>query len=260
MGRYLIENAFGIQGFNIAWYGVLIAAALWLGIELATRIGKQKGILETDIQGFVGYGIVVAILGARAYYVIFTWSYYQQNPMEIFKIWQGGLAIYGGILATTIYALWYCRHKKISFFQFADIFVPSLALGQAIGRWGNFFNQEAYGQLIDNPALQFFPYGVYIQEQQQWFQATFFYESMGNLCLFLILLWVIRHQKFIGQPMALYLMGYGCIRFLIEGLRSDSLYVFGAIRVSQLVSLCLLGIGIYFYWSFQKKIIHSKMK
>ena len=175
--------------------------------------------------------IPVCILCARAYYVLFEWEQYKDNLLSVFQINKGGLAIYGGILGGVAVVLIYCKVKKLSFWSLADTLIPSLVLGQAIGRWGNFVNQEAYGNLITNPDLQFFPYGVYIEELGQWHQATFFYESFCNTILLVITLLLGRKGVKDGTLLATYFIGYGTVRAVIEGLRTDSLYLFGTIRI-----------------------------
>ena len=155
---------------------------------------------------------------------------------SVFQINKGGLAIYGGILGGVAVVLIYCKVKKLSFWSLADTLIPSLVLGQAIGRWGNFVNQEAYGNLITNPDLQFFPYGVYIEELGQWHQATFFYESALNTLLLIAMLISYPHFRKKGYLLPFYMIGYGVIRCFVEGLRTDSLYLMPGVRVSQVLS------------------------
>ena len=164
--------------------------------------------------------------------------------MKIFAIREGGLAIYGGVIGGLLSAIVFCKINKFSLLKLIDLLIPSLVLGQAIGRWGNFMNQEAYGELITNTKLQFFPYGVYIKEVSQWHQATFFYESMWNMILLILLLIIVRRTKKNGILLATYFICYGLGRFLIEGFRTDSLYLFGNIRVSQLLSMLLVIVGV----------------
>ena len=183
MNRYAIENHFGIEGLNIAWYGLIIACGMVLGFALAIYRCRKTGISKEHIYDLALWLIPVCIICARAYYVIFEWDNYKNDLLSVFEINRGGLAIYGGVLGGVAVALIYCKVKRISFWSLADTLMPSLVLGQAIGRWGNFVNQEAYGNQITNPSLCFFPYGVYIEEIDQWRQATFFYESALNLAL-----------------------------------------------------------------------------
>ena len=191
-----------------------------------------------------------AIVGARLYYCFFY--EYNYSFWELFNIKQGGLAIYGGVIGGVIGIIIFALVKKNwkLMFVLMDICVPCLILGQALGRWGNFFNQEAYGNMITNPNLQWFPFGVWIEHENAWFQATFFYESLWNLIGLLILLCTYYKTKKTGTTTAVYLIWYGLGRTWIEGLRSDSLYIGSSnIRVSQLLSiiLVLVGIGILTY-------------
>lgn len=243
MKQYMIENLFGIEGWNITWYGVIITFAMILGIWIAYREAGRVGINKELIIDFVLIAIPIAIICARLYYVAFEWEHYKDNLFSVFMIWKGGLAIYGGVIGGFITAIAFCRCKKISLFKFVDVAVPSLVLGQAIGRWGNFANQEAYGEVVLNSNLQFFPYAVYIEKIGEWHQATFFYESMWNGILFIILMLLKKKKWFEGQLLCTYFIGYGIGRFLIEGLRTDSLYVLEGLRVSQLVSIMLIIIG-----------------
>lgn len=244
MDKYVIRNLFGVEGWNIAWYGVIIAGGMLVGLALAVYRGKQEGIRSDVFYDFLLIAAPVAIVCARAYYVAFEWEAYAPNPIKMFAIWEGGLAIYGGVIGGVLTALIFCKIRKLSFLQFADLLLPSLLLGQSIGRWGNFTNQEAYGNLITDPKLQFFPYGVFIESSQQWHQATFFYESLSNAVLFAIMLIFYPRFKRQGYLIPMYMIGYGAIRFVVEGLRTDSLYLVPGLRVSQLLSLVLIAGGV----------------
>lgn len=245
MSRYAVENLFGIQGLNIAWYGVIIGIGILLGALLAARRSRHRHFDSELLADYLLAALPISILCARLYYVAFQWSYYREHLSEIWKIWEGGLAIYGGILGAVLTAILFCRRKKVPFFQFADICIPSLLLGQAIGRWGNFINQEAFGKLVTAPHLQFFPYAVYIDALGEWHQATFFYESCWNLLLLVLLLALEPRFRHHGIMLPLYLIGYGIGRFWIEGLRTDSLYFAPGIRVSQWVSAAIVIAGIF---------------
>ena len=244
MDRYAVENLFGIEGLNIAWYGVIIAVGMLLGGALAVYRSKKTGVDKDHIYNFALIMIPVCIVCARAYYVIFEWDNYKDNLLDIFAIRQGGLAIYGGVIGGVIAAAIYCKVKKVSLLSFADTLIPSLVLGQAVGRWGNFVNQEAFGNLIEDIRLQFFPYGVYIERLDEWHQATFFYESSLNFILLIAMLVSYPHFKRKGYLLPFYMIGYGTIRFFVEGLRSDSLYLAPGLRVSQLLSLVLVVGGL----------------
>ena len=243
MNKYAIENLFGIQGFHIAWYGVIIGMGMLLGVLLASYHAKKSGYKTDLIFDLAIIALPSSIICARIYYVIFEWEEYVQDPIRIFAIRQGGLAIYGGIIGGLLATALFCRRHKFPVLLLFDFLMPSLALGQAIGRWGNFMNQEAYGNIIMDPKLQFFPYGVYIDAIGEWHQATFFYESMWDLLVFIILMLLARKGRKPGTLFAVYLIGYGMGRTVIEGLRTDSLYLTGNIRVSQLLSLILVAAG-----------------
>ena len=257
MSKYLIENLFGVEGWNIAWYGVIIAVGMVLGVSLAIYRVRRQYLKEDLIFDFIIIALPVAIICARGYYVIFEWDSYSGDILSIFKIWEGGLAIYVGVLGGLITAILFCRHRKFPLFRFLDLVVPSLVLGQAIGHWGNFVNQEAFGNLVENSSLQFFPYAVYIDALGEWHQATFFYESMWNICLLVVMLIVSRKEPKTGTLTCMYFVFYGLGRFLIEGLRTDSLYIIPGIRVSQVLSLFLICGGILLYVHF---VYHNKIK
>ena len=217
-------------------YGVLIALAIALGVFLCGRNEARLGLPKDTGIDIALWGVPFALVGARLYYVAFEWAYYAANPVKILYVWEGGLAIYGGVIGGIIGALLLAKIKKLSFFALADMTMPSLLLGQAIGRWGNFFNGEAYGNLVENAALQFFPYAVNVGGA--WYQATFFYESAWDFLGFLIL-WFTRKKWGKGDGFFWYFILYGLGRVWIEGLRSDSLML-GGIRVSQLLSAVLV--------------------
>jgi len=258
MNRFAVTNLFGIEGLNIAWYGVIIASGMVLGILLAMQRAKNRGCRADVILDLVLLAIPLAVIGARAYYVAFEWETYAQNFWKIFAINQGGLAIYGGVIGGFLAAMILSRATKFPFLTLVDLAVPSLILGQAIGRWGNFVNQEAFGELITNPKLQFFPAGVYIQSLGEWHQATFFYESAWNVALLCVVLLLGRKRVKDGTLMAVYFIGYGIGRALIEGLRTDSLYLFGNVRVSQALSAVLVLVGILLLVLLKKGVLRAK--
>lgn len=257
--QYFITDLFGIDGFNIAWYGVIIAIGMIIGLLFACKNAKRQGIKEELIVDFVLFALPISIIGARIYYVIFEWDNYKDHLIKIFAIREGGLAIYGGIIAGFLSAILYCNRKKISLLEFLDIAVPSLAIGQSIGRWGNFTNQEAYGSLITDYSKQFFPYGVYIEALGEWHQATFFYESLFNFLLFLFLYEYSKRKAFHGQIFDFYLIGYGVARTFLEGLRVDSLYLGYNIRISQMVSLLMVLIGCALLFRGRKNRKHQRI-
>ena len=259
MDRFIIHNLFGIEGFNIAWYGVIIGFGMVLATCIAAWRAQKAGYKSDLIIDFVLFAVPIAIICAHIYYVTFEWEYYSQDLSRIFAIREGGLAIYGGVIGGVATAIVFCKIQKFPFLKLMDFAMPSLLLGQIIGRWGNFTNQEAFGNLITNPDLQFFPYGVYIDDLQEWHQATFFYESAANLVLFIIMMIVARRVKKDGWMTVLYLVGYGAIRCFIEGLRTDSLYLIPGVRVSQVLSAVLIGVGLGIAWGIHSGRLRSKI-
>lgn len=237
--------AFKLFGLEVRWYGILIAIGAFLAINVAEKMGKRYNykdglynLFSSDLGIFV---ILLGVIGARLYYVIFQWDYYRENPGEILAIRNGGLAIYGGILAGLLATYIFSRIKKIKFMTILDCLAPAVPLAQAIGRWGNFINGEAHGGPTD------LPWGIMVDGVKV--HPTFLYESLLDFFIFIVLyFFVSKRQKFEGQLFTLYLIIYGCGRFFIEAMRTDSLY-FGPFRVSQLLSLILVVIGliIYFY-------------
>ena len=227
-------------GFEVHWYGILIALGVLLAVLLACRRERGLGLKEETALNIALIAVPAAILCARAYYVLFSWDYYAAHPADILNIRQGGMAIYGGVIGGVLAGYIYCRATHTSFAAGLDLAAPSIALGQAIGRWGNFLNQEAYGRLVTNPRLQFFPLAVQI-EGSGWHWATFFYESAW--CALIVAFLLIQERRGFfrrrGDVFGWYAFLYALERALVEGLRTDSLYL-GAIRVSQLLSLAML--------------------
>ena len=258
MNRLAVTNLFGIQGLNIAWYGVIIACGLLLGIWLASYRAKKRGWSSDLVLDFILLAVPLAIIGARAYYVAFEWEYFAAAPAKIIAINEGGLAIYGAVIGGFLAAFLFSKAAKFPFLKLIDLVIPSLILGQAMGRWGNFINQEAFGALVTNPNLQFFPLAGYIQSLGEWHQATFFYESFCNVILLVITLQLGRKGVKDGTLLATYFIGYGTVRAVIEGLRTDSLYLFGTIRISQLLSALLVLVGITLLVLIKKDIIRTK--
>lgn len=238
--------AFRIFGIEIMWYGVLISLGVLLGVFFALRECKRIGFKEDNLLDFLLIAIPAAIVGARTYYVIFSWDYYSQNPSEIINIRSGGLAIHGALIAGIIVGILFCKKRKINVLELLDIVIPSVALGQAIGRWGNFINQEAHGGPTD------LPWGIVVNGQKV--HPTFLYESIIDFCIFIFLMWFRKNKKITdGQVLALYFIFYSAGRFFVEGLRTDSLMFIG-LRVAQLVSLgsILAGIALWMYLKNKK--------
>lgn len=241
MGRV----AFSILGIEVMWYGILISTGVLLGIVVALRECKRVGFKEDNLIDFLLYAIPSSIVGARSYYVIFSWDYYSKNLNEIINIRQGGLAIHGALIAGVIVGILFCKKRKINVFQILDIVIPSVALGQAIGRWGNFVNQEAYGGPTN------LPWGIIVDGIKV--HPTFLYESIIDFSLFLFLIWFRKNKrKNQGEVFALYIIIYSIGRFIVEGLRTDSLMFF-YIRVAQLISVFLVVVGIYIFNTLRKQ-------
>lgn len=256
-----LGNSISVFGFRIAYYGIIIGIGMLMGVLIASFDYRRRGEKVEDIEDLALYSIIFAILGARAYYVIFEWDYYSQHLGEILNLRQGGLAIYGGILTGILCCMIFCRRRKVKFFSIADSAVLGLLTGQLIGRWGNFFNAEAFGRYTDsllamrikesivNPNMlneNVLTHAIRLGDQT-FIQVhpTFFYESVWNLCTLIFLLVTGPKKKFTGQVFWEYLMFYGIGRFWIEGLRTDSLLLWGTnIAVSQALSGALAVLGL----------------
>ncbi|MGI6003832.1 MAG: prolipoprotein diacylglyceryl transferase [Christensenellales bacterium] len=219
--------AFTLFGIDIYWYGIIIAAAVVVGIWVAMREAGRIDYNQESVLDICLIVIPAAIVGARFYYVVFQWDIFKGNFWSIFNPRTGGLAIYGAIIAAIIVIWVYSRVKKVSFLQILDIFAPAVVLGQAIGRWGNFFNQEAYGFAIHNPKWQWFPFAVPIQNGMiDWHLATFFYESLWCVIVFLFIWFFVRKRaKRRGTIVLSYFALYGFERAFVEILRTDSLTI-----------------------------------
>lgn len=243
--------------FQIKWYSFLIFISLIIGIYLITKEAKRFKISEDYITNLIFWTVIIGFIGARLYFVAFNWNYYSAHLDEIYKIWEGGIAIHGGILFGALFIFLYTKKYKVNTLKILDIIAPALLLGQAIGRWGNFFNAEAYGSATTLSFLktlhlpQFIINGMYINGT--YYQPTFLYESIWNL-LGVIVLLIFRRRKYtkIGNIAGLYLMWYSLGRFFIESLRMDSL-MFGNFKIAQLISLVLFLIGLLIIILSKKK-------
>jgi phosphatidylglycerol:prolipoprotein diacylglycerol transferase len=242
----------------IRWYGLLIAVAVLLGLWVSSQLAKMRGLDPAVISDLLPLIVLSAVIGARLYYVLFEWRQYQINWLEAFQIWKGGIAIHGALLGGSIAVIAYSRWMKLSFWALMDVLLPSVALGQAIGRWGNFFNSEAFGLPTSLPWKLFIPVAnrpaAYLN--QSWFHPTFLYESIWDLGLFVLLIILFRQRRTNGEWLlpkggisCVYAFGYSFGRFWIEGLRLDPLCLWGSLgesnclRMAQLVSLLLAIAG-----------------
>lgn len=242
---------------QIYWYSIFIFIGLLVASILIFKEARRRNIDEDFLVNLIFNTIIIGLIGARLYYVIFNLPYYIANPIEIFAIWNGGLAIHGGIFAALIFIIIYCKKHEVNCLQILDIMVVGLIIGQAIGRWGNFFNGEAYGQITSLEELKeqqipmFIINGMYILGEYR--QPTFFYESTWCLSGFLAML-IIRKYKYLkrGQLTGFYLFWYGFGRFLIESMRTDALML-GSLKMAQIVSIVFIIVGIilFFYNVFK---------
>ena len=261
LGIYLhnVPKGFSVFGFQIALYGVIIGIGVLCGVLMAVHVAKKEGMDPDLIWDFAIYAIIFSIIGARLYDVICEWDMYRTNPLSILNLRNGGLAIYGAVIASFITLFVYTRIKKVSFLQMVDVCVPGLILGQAIGRWGNFTNREVFGGYTDNLVAMRLPelavrarditpdVAAHIVEGTNYIQVhpTFLYECLWNLLILCIMLVYQKHKKFNGEIWLIYLGGYGLGRFWIEGIRTDQLYIMGTtIPVSQLIAIICVAVAI----------------
>lgn len=246
--------AFSIFGLPIRWYGLIISSGIALAVILSMYTCKWRDVEFDPLLDIVIIAIPAGIIGARIYYVIFNFEMYSSNLFDIFNIRQGGLAIHGGIIFAFITGYILSRVKKMNFLSLADVAGPSFIIAQAIGRWGNFFNQEAHGSVVSSDFISHFP--KFIQKGMLidgvYYEPTFLYESIWNLCVFVVLIILLKKSKKPGIVFFTYLGLYSIGRFIIEGLRTDSL-MSGNIKMAQLVSV----IGVVLWIGF---LLLSKLK
>ncbi len=268
LGIFIPELPKGITigGFTIAFYGIIMAASMMAGLWIACLQAKRTGQNKETYMDFAIYGIIFSLIGARLYYVIFSWDAYKDDLLQIFNTRGGGMALYGSVIAGILTAIIYCRVKKYNFFLLADTAVAGLILGQVIGRYGNFFNREAFGEYTNglfamrmkvsevNPAsitdmmrehMQTIDGVSYIQVH-----PTFLYESLWNVGVLILILVLIKKKKFNGEIFILYMVGYALGRVWIEGLRTDQLQIGSTgIAVSQMLAgvIAVVGTGIWVF-------------
>lgn len=266
-----VGKTISVFGFEIAYYGMVIGLSVVAGILMATYLAKKSGQDPDVYYDLAIYEVIISVIGARIYYVVFSWDSYKNDLLSILNIREGGLAIYGAVIAALITATVYCKVKKLSFGLLADTAAPGLILGQIMGRWGNFFNREAFGEYTDNLFAMRLPLDAVrssditemmrskmeVIEGVRYIQVhpTFLYESLWNIgVLFIMLLCWRKYKKFDGQILFTYLFGYGIGRFWIEGLRTDSLMFFGTgLRVSQVLALVLVVVSALATWKMLKR-------
>ena len=256
--------AFNIFGFNVYYYSLCILLGVIVAYILITREGKKQGLTKEFTSDLIFYTLIIGILGARVYYCVFNLDYYLANPSEILKIYNGGLAIHGGVIAGLVFVYFYTKKKNISFIKILDIIAPAVIIAQSFGRWGNFFNQEAHGEITTYQNLknmhipEFIINGMHIEGK--YYYPTFFFESIWCLIGFIILM-IARKNKNLrkGFQIGFYFIWYGIGRFFIEAFRTDSLMFFG-LKIAQIVSLIGIIIGIIIIVTNRNKKYYNEME
>lgn len=253
MQQVLIE----IGGIKIYWYSVMILIGVLLGSYLVLKESKKFNISKEKISDMLFYTIIFGIIGARLYYVLFNLDYYINYPIDIIKVWEGGLAIHGGIIAGAIYLIYYTKKNNLNTLIVTDICVPGLLIGQAIGRWGNFFNKEAHGPVTSIEYLKKLQIPNFIIEGMkidgEYYIPTFFYESLWCIIGLIIILLIRRLKKIkIGTLTGFYMIWYGIGRYMIESLRTDSLMI-SALKQAQIISILMILIGLIIIVISQKQ-------
>ena len=267
-----VGQTISVFGFEIAYYGIIIGLGVAAGILMASCIAKKTNQDPDIYYDLAIYAVICSVIGARLYYVIFSWEYYKDDLLSILNLREGGLAIYGGVIGAVITVAVYCKIKKISFGLIADTACPGLVIGQVIGRWGNFFNREAFGEYTNNLFAMRLPLDAVrssdvtetmlkhlkVIDGIQYIQVhpTFLYESLWNVGVCILLLWRTKYKKFDGEILLLYLFGYGIGRFWIEGLRTDQLLIPNTeIAVSQVLAMVLIVLSVAIKcWKSRRKI------
>ncbi|MDT2044952.1 prolipoprotein diacylglyceryl transferase [Priestia flexa] len=233
---------------TIYWYGVIIGAGVLLALYIATKESTKRGLPKDTFIDLVLFAVPIAIICARIYYVAFEWDYYSQHLNEIPQIWNGGIAIHGGLIGAILTGIVFSRVKKISFWKLADIAAPSIILGQAIGRWGNFMNQEAHGGEVSRAFLEGLHLPDFIINQMYingtYYHPTFLYESLWNLAGFALLIALRRVNLRRGELFLTYVIWYSIGRYFIEGMRTDSLMLTDTLRIAQVISLVLIAVAV----------------
>ena len=240
--------AFSLGPLAVRWYGILIVLGIVIAFIVVQREMVKRGMHQDFLTDLLVWAVPISIISARIYYVIFSWDYYKDNPGQIIQIWQGGIAIHGALIGAFITAYFFTKHRGISFWKTVDIAVPGLLIGQIIGRWGNFMNQEAHGGAVSEAFLNTTIIPDWIMNQMTiegvTYHPTFLYESMWNVVGLIILLLLRKVSLKRGEMFLFYLVWYSAGRFFIEGMRTDSLYVIGELRAAQLVSVITIIVAV----------------
>ena len=266
--NHINSVAFSVFGLDVYWYGLIIGFGILAGLLLAIRLGKRNGIDEALYPDFLIYALIVSVVFARLFYVLFSWDEYKNDLLKIFAFREGGLAIYGAVIGAVLTLIIFSKRRKVDFWNFADSAAPGLILGQIIGRWGNFMNMEAFGGYTDTLFAMMLKTSKakYIPAQSEdiikvvngvsyiQVQPTFLYESVWNLGILILLLLYFKRRKFKGEIFALYLLGYGAGRLWIEGLRTDQLIIGDTgIPISQLLAGVFIVVSLVFIIIMRRK-------
>ena len=255
--------AFSLGPIQVHWYGVIIGTGIALALWLAMREGQKRGLPKDIFADLMLWAIPIAIISARLYYVIFQWDYYSQFPGEIPKIWNGGIAIHGALIGAVATTYFFTKARGVSFWKLADIAAPSLILGQAIGRWGNFMNQEAHGGEVSRAFLENLYLPEFIINQMYingtYYHPTFLYESIWNILGFILLMALRRVNLGRGEIFLSYVIWYSIGRFFVEGMRTDSLMLTESLRIAQTISIALILVAIGL-WIFRRVKGYSKVR
>ncbi|HEY4532039.1 MAG TPA: prolipoprotein diacylglyceryl transferase [Kurthia sp.] len=238
--------ALKIGFLEVRWYGIIIASGIIIAYLIGQREMSKRGFKDDFLTDLLIWAVPIAIICARIYYVIFEWGYYKEHPGQIIQIWHGGIAIHGALIGGALTVYFFCKCRGVNFWKVADILAPSIIIGQIIGRWGNFMNQEAYGGVVDRSFLESLYIPDWIIEQMNvggfYHHPTFLYESMWNVVGLIVLLLLRKANLLRGEIFLVYIMWYSFGRYFVEGLRTDSLYI-GPLRMAQLVSLVALVVA-----------------
>lgn len=243
--------AFSLGPLQVHWYGLIIGSGLALALWLAIREADRRGLPKDTFPDLMLWAIPIAIISARIYYVIFQWDYYSIHPGDIVKIWNGGIAIHGALIGSVATAYVFSKKNHLSFWKIADIAAPSIILGQAIGRWGNFMNQEAHGGEVTRAFLENLYLPEFIVNQMYingaYYHPTFLYESIWNLVGFFLLIGLRKVNLRRGEIFLSYMVWYSIGRFFVEGLRTDSLMLTENLRMAQTISIGLIALAVVLF-------------
>ena len=251
-----MNNSFSILGINITYYALCILLGVIVAYFIITKLSKKHNINSRYMDDIIFYGLLSGIIGARLYYVLFNLDYYLNNINEIVMIWHGGLAIHGGIIFGALFVYLYSRKNKLNFIELTDIILPGVIIAQGIGRWGNFFNQEAYGMMVSKGLLEkllipkFIIEGMHINGN--YYLPTFYIESIFCIIGFILIMIISKKTKRIGIPTSFYLIWYGILRFIIEIFRTDSLMLFN-IKIACLISIISIILGVILLFRKEKE-------